>query len=193
MSLPDPPSLADDPAARPRPLAQRLQLLLTVLILPVLAVTLPTLAVTGIFGQRPKPKPVAHAAPTPKPPTRATPAPTPDTSGLTAALNHSAESLLPTPAPLSPEAIRLTVRADHVLARAEKVASQAKLLAGAVVEGVSAAGEKHLFVDLPAGRADAFRQAVTKNDAPIVPTAPPAPGAARDQLEVVIRAAADDE
>ncbi len=194
MSLPDRPSPLIDPAAQPRSFAQRLQLLVILLIVPVAAVTLPALLVTGIFGQRPKPKkPVVHATPTPKPTAHATPAPAPDTSGLTAALNHSAESLLPVPAPLSADTVRLSVRADHVAARAEKVANQAKLLGGAAVEGVAAAGEKHLFVDVPAGCADAFRQAVTKNEAPVAPTVVRAPNAARDQLEVVIRPAADDE
>ncbi len=186
MSPSDRPSSVIDPAARPRSFAQRLQLLLILLILPVVAVILPALFVTGIFGQRPKPKP--------KPPVaRATPAPTPDTSGLTAALTHSAESLLPPPAPLTADTIRLSVRADHVAVRAEKVANQAKQLGGSAVEGVSAAGEKHLFVDVPAGCAEAFRQAVTQNEAPVTPTTTPAPKAARDQLEVVIRPAADDE
>lgn len=194
MSSPDRPPAVTDPAARPRPLGQRLQLLFIVLILPVVAVTLPALLVTGIFGRRPQPKaPPVHAKPAPRPVARATPAPTPDTSGLTAALNHSAESLLPVPAPLTTDPIRLPVRADHVTARAEKVANQAKLLGGSAVEGVSAPGEKHLFVEVPAGSAEAFRQAVTKNEPPIPPTITPAPGAARDHLEVIIRPAADDE
>ena len=178
MSSPDRLSAPLDPAARPRPLAQRLQLLLIVLILPIIVVTLPTLFVTGIFGQRPR-----HAAPVP----------TPDTTGLKAALNLSATSLLPTPAPLTPDTIRVTVRPEHVAARAEKVAGQAKLLGGSAVEGVSAVGEKHLFVDLPAGCTDAFRQAVTSNDPPVAPATTPAPGAARDQVEVLIRSAAEDE
>lgn len=188
MSSPDRPSPVIDPAARPRSFAQRLQLLLILLILPVAAVTLPALFVTGIFGQRPSPKP------TPKPKiSHPTPAPTPDTSGLTAALSRSAESLLPAPAPFTTEPIRLSVRADHVAARAQKVTDQAKLLGGSAVEGVSAPGEKHLFVDVPAGFADAFRQAVTKNETPVSPTITPAPKTAHDQVEVVIRPAADDE
>ena len=198
MSLSDRPSVASaDPATRPLPLFQRLRLLFILLVLPMAAVTLPTLAITGIFGQRPKPKtPAAHAKPVPpKPsPLPAKPTPTPDTSGLRAALDHSAVSLLPTPAPLSPDTIRLTVtRAEHLDARAEKVAGQARLLGGAAVSGVAAAGERHLFVDLPAGRAEAFRQAVTRNEPPVLPAGTPAAGTARDQLEVLIRPAADDE
>ena len=185
MSLPDRPhAAAADPAARPRTLAQRLQLLCILLLVPAVAVTLPTLVVTRIFGQRPKPKALVDV----KPP------PPPDTSGLKDALNHSAETMFPTPPPLSPDTIQLKVRADHADARAKKVAGQALALGGAAVEGVVAVGEdKHLFVDLPAGRAEAFRRAVTNNEPPLVPVETPLPGSARDQLEVVIRAAADDE
>lgn len=184
MSSPDRHLSDPDPAARPRSLAQRLQLLLILLVLPVAAVTLPALAVTGIFGRTPK---------TQKPPVHAKPAPTPDAGSLKAALDHSAESLLPTPAPLSPDTIRVLVRADHLDARAAKVASQAKALGGTAVAGIAAAGERHLFVDLPAGRAEAFRQAVTRNEPSVVPTGAPATGAARDQVEVVIRPTPDDE
>ena len=183
MSASDRLSPEIDPAVRPRPFAERLRLLLILLILPVVAVSLPALLVTGIFGQRPKPKAPAHVSPSPAP----------DTSGLSEALEHSADALLPTPAPLTPDPIRVTVRADHVAARAEKVINQAKQLGGSAIEGVSAAGEKHLYVDVPAGCADAFREAVTKNDVPVAPATTPALNAARDQLEVVIRPAADDE
>ena len=183
MSSPDR-TPAADPAARPRSLAQRVQLLCILLVIPVAAVTLPTLVVTRIFGQRPKPRIAA----------RATPTPTPDTSGLVAALTHSAETMLPTPAPLSLDTIRVPVRADHADARARKVTAQAAALGGTAVEGMAAAGEtKHLFIDLPAGRAEAFRQAVMTNEAPVAPSATPVPGNASDHLEVVIRAAADDE
>ncbi len=187
MSLPDRrPSTAPDPAARPRPLVQRLQLLLILLVLPVAAVTLPTLAVTGIFGRQPKPK-------ASKAPAHVMPTPASDPSGLAAALNHSAETLLPTPAPLTIDPIRVSVRFDHLTARAEKVDHQAKALGGSAVEGISAPGEKHLFVDLPAGRVEAFRKAVTANETPVPPPGTPNTGAARDQLEVIIRSAADDE
>lgn len=183
MSLPArPAAAADDPACRPRPFGQRLQLLLVLLVLPVAAVVIPTIFVTGFFGQRPKAK---------APPARPTPAA--DVSGLGAALNRSADALLPTPAPLTPEPLAVRVRADHVATRAQKVASQAQALGGAATEGVSDPGEKHLFVDLPAGSADAFRRAVLDNAAPVAPTATPPVGAARDQLEVIVRPTADDE
>ena len=184
MSVPARPE-ADDPARRPRTLAQRLQLLLILLILPGAAVTIPTLFVTGVFGQRPRPK-----AP-PKPATvQTSPA---DPSGLGTALKHSAELLMPTPAPLTPEPIPVKVRPEHVAARAQKVAQQAQALGGTAIEGVSNPGEKHLFVDLPAGSAEAFRQALADNTLPAAPAATPVPGAARDQLEVIVRPTADDE
>lgn len=174
----------DDPARRPRSLAQRLQLLLVLLVLPVTAVTIPTLIVTRIFGQHPQPKSAAHPTATP------TPA---DPYGLAGMLNHTAATLLPTPAPLTPEPIQVKVRAEHVAARADKIARQAQALGGSAVEGVSNPGEKHLFVDLPAGSADAFRRALADNSVPTAPAATPPAGAARDQLEVIVRPVADDE
>ena len=177
------PDAADDPARRPRSLAQRLQLLLILLVLPGLAVAVPTVLVTCHFGQRPKPK----APPTPK---HVAPR---DAGGLTAALNHSAEQLMPAPAPLPPEPFTLKVRPEHVAARAEKVVRQAQALGGSAVEGVSNPREKHLYVDLPAGAADAFRRALADNTLPPPPAATPIPGAARDQLEVIVRPIADDE
>lgn len=182
MTAPDRPD-ADDPARRPRTLGQRLGLLCILLIAPVAAVTIPTLVVTGFFGQRPGPKAAAHPVTAPKA----------DLNGLGAALNRSAESLLPTPAPLTTEPIQLRVRADHLAARAEKVSRQAQALGGSTVEGVSNPGEKHLYVDLPAGSVDGFRRALADNSLPAPPPAPPAAGTARDQLEVVIRPTADDE
>ena len=179
---PDP----NDPARRPRTLGQRLQLLLVLLIIPGVAVAIPTVFVTGIFGQHPKPKD------SPKRPPSAQAAPA-DQNALTAALNHSAELLLPTPAPLTPEPIPVRVRPDHVAARAEKIARQAQALGGTAVEGVSQPGEKHLYVDLPGGTAETFRRALTDNTLPTPSSATPAPNAARDQLEVIVRPTADDE
>ena len=176
--------LPSDPAARPRTFAQRLGLLLILLVLPMTAVTVPTLLVTHIFGQRPRPK--------------NTPAPTPaDMSGLRQELDRRANGLLPTPAPLTVEPIRLSVLdPSHVGPRAEKIKAQAQRFGGTAVEGLAAEGEKHLFVDLPAGSADAFRMAVTSNTTlEMLTSPPPSPGAAaaRDQLEVFIRAAGGDE
>ena len=185
MTAPARPDL-DDPARRPRTFAQRLQLLLVLLVLPVAAVAVPTVLVTCHFGQRPRPK----TSPNPTPAARATPT---NPTGLAAALNHSAEQLMPTPAPLTPAPIPIKVRPEHVAARAEKVVRQAQALGGTAVEGVSNPGEKHLFIDLPGGTADTFRRALLDNTLPAPPTATPDPTAARDQLEVIVRPTADDE
>ena len=181
---PDPASpLPSDPDAhRPRSLAQRLGLLLLLLLLPMAAVMLPTLVVTHIFGQRPRPKAPAT--------------PTPDTSSLRLELDRKADHLLPTPAPLVADPVRVSVRdPSHVGPRSEKVKAQAQRFGGSAVEGLAAAGEKHLFVDLPAGTADAFRRAVVENATMEILASPsPLPGAAaRDQVEVFIRAASNDE
>ncbi len=181
---PDPAPLPSDPAARPRPFVQRLGLLLVLLVLPMAAITLPTLVVTHLFGQRPRPR----NTPTP-PPT--------DTSGLRQELDRRADGLMPTPAPLTLEPVRISVRdPSHVGPRAEKVRAQAQRFGGTAVEGLAAEGETHLFVDLPAGAADAFRLAVTSNttlEILAAPSPPPGAAAARDQVEVFIRAAGGDE
>lgn len=169
----------NDPARRPRSLGRRLQLLLVLLIIPGAAVTIPTLLVTNFFGRQPKLK----AKPIPAPV---------DTSGLAASLDRSANALLPTPAPLTPEPIRVKVRPDRVAARAGKVMQQARSLGGSAVEGLSEPGDQRLYVDLPGGSAAAFRQAVTDNAAPVPPVATPLPGAARDQLEIIIHGDEDE-
>ena len=114
---PDPATpLPPDPDARPRSLAQRLGLLLILLVLPVPPSRCPTLVVTHIFGQRPRPK--TDAPPTPAPA---------DTTGLRQELDRRANGLLPTPAPLTAEPIRVSVRdPSHVGPRAEKVKAQAQ-------------------------------------------------------------------
>lgn len=142
------------------------------------AVTLPTVAVTHRFGQRPRPK---------NPPA-------PDTGGLRRELDRHAAGLLPTPAPLTPAPIRVIVRdPGHVGPRAEKVKAQAQRFGGTAVEGLAADGEKHLFVDLPAGTADAFRLMVLSSQPGETVASPAPPTAARDQVEVFIRATANDE
>ena len=186
MSLPVRPDPASppppDPDARPRSLAERLGLLVMLVALPMAVVTLPTLVITGVFGQRPRPKTSAAA----------------DTSGLRRELDSKASHLLPPPAPLAAEPVRVSVHdPSHVGPRAEKVDAQAKALGGSAVEGLAAEGEKHLFVDLPAGAAEPFRRAVTENT-PVESLSPsPAsgsnPSATRDQVEVFIRAAGNDE
>ena len=183
---PVPPLPPPDPDARPRSLAQRLGLLMILLVLPVATVTLPVLVVTGIFGQRPRLKASAAVSPTP------------NTAGLRQELDRKANNLLPTPAPLTLDPLRLSVRdPSHVGPRAEKIKAQAQAFGGSAVEGLAAAGEAHLFVDLPAGAEAAFRMAATANTTLEVLAAPAPPptarAAARDQVEVFIRASANDE
>ena len=177
------PPVHPDPDARPRPFAQRLGLLCILLLLPMAAVTLPTLVLSYFFGQRPRLViPVAPAV---------------DTSALRQELDGRADRLLPTPAPLTAEPIRVSVLdPSHVGPRAEKVKAQAKACGGTAVEGLATGGEKHLFVDLPAGAVDTFRLAVSANttlEAPAFPPPTPSAAPARDQVEVFIRAAGDDE
>jgi hypothetical protein len=165
---------------------RRLGLLLILLILPVAAVSLPAIFVTLVFGQRPRP---AASAVTDKPP---------DVSGLRNALEQNAQGLLPAPAALSADPIVLTVRAEHVAARAARVSALARQYGGSVSEGLPQAGEKDLYADVPVTASAAFRQALTAppnaSPAPPVPAVSPSPaGAAVDHLEVIIRPAADDE
>lgn len=152
------------------------------IVLPAAAVTLPVIAITHFFGQR----------------ARVTPPATPDTSILRRELDGRAGNLMPTPAPLAAEPIEIKVHdPSHVGPRAEKVEAQAKAFGGSSVEGLAVASEKHLFIDLPPGTTEAFRRAATENTAldalPRTPAGAPAAGAARDQVEVFIRAAAGDE
>ena len=133
MSLPvrpDPaPPLPSDPDARPRSFAQRLGLLMILLVLPVTAVTLPSLLLTHCFGQRPRPK------------IPATPTPPADVSGLRRELDRRADGLLPTPAPLAAEPVRVPVLdPSHVGPRAEKVKAQAQRFGGTAVEGLATDG-----------------------------------------------------
>ena len=177
-SFPSPPEVAAparDDGRRPRSLANRLGLGLILLLLPATAVCVPIFVVSHFFGRRPRSKP-------------------PQTELLQQSLERSADYLLPTPPPLGPDTVTVTVRAEHLAARLKKVSDQAQALGGSASEGLSTPTEKHLSVALPAGRAEAFRQAVNANTAPGSLSSPAAsPGAAQDFVDVVIRAAGDDE
>ncbi len=168
---------ARDDARKPRSLADRLRLGLILLVLPAALVCIPTMIVTGVFGQRPKSK-------------------APRTEGLQQSLEQTATQLLPGTSSLGPDATVVTVRADHLAARMKKISDQAQAFGGSASEGLSTATEKYLSIELPAGRADAFRQAVTSNAAVGSFTPAPAAGPApvgKDFVDVVIRAAGDDE
>ncbi len=166
-----------DPDALPPSAARRAQLLFMLIILPVVAVSLPAIFVTLIFGQHPKPKPGKV-----------------DVDALKTALQRSATLELPTPATLTGEPVRLTCRPDRLAARAERVVKQAEAFGGAANEWTSSdAGEKHFFVELPAGRAEAFRQSLAGNSTVTTPTLPPAAtSTVKDQVEVFIRASNDE-
>lgn len=168
-----------DNGRKPRTLADRLWLGVILLLLPAAAVCIPTVVISHIFGQRPPPK-----------------VPPVETTALQQSLELSASQLLPTPPPLGPDAISVTVRADHLAARMIKISEQAQEFGGSASEGLSTATEKRLSVALPAGRADAFRQAVKVNAAPgsisPSPSVGPTP-AGKDFVDVVIRAVGDDE
>lgn len=166
-----------DPATRPLSGPRRLGLLLILLILPVIAVSLPAILVTLVFGQRPHPPAAA----------------TSDMSGLRQSLEQNAQGVLPPPAGLAAEPIILTVRSDHVAARAARVTALVERLGGSASEGLPKTGEKHLFIDLPATSVAAFRAEVVNTGAASPTAAPAAPGAPVSHLEVIVRAAADDE
>ena len=194
MSSPVP---ADAASPRPAPAnadtaplsgPRRLGLLLILLVLPVIAVCLPAIFVTFVFGQRPRSSPAPSSAAV-------------EVSGLRNALVQNAQSVLPQPDALASDPIVLTVRPEHVEARAARVSALARRFGGSVSEGLPGAGEKDLYADIPLGSSAAFRQAVTAPaSANPVPPGPPtapamAPGAAGpvDHLEIILRPAADDE
>ena len=173
----------------PRSRAQRL-LMLGILTAISLSVAIPTLIVTGIFGQRSRPK-------TPPPAVQATPAPN---DGLLSSLQRSADTLLPNPPVLGPDPITVPVRPEHVAARLERIQRQAAQFGGTATEGLPNGGERHLFVDLPATATAAFRLAVTTkspanavNPAPTATASPAATAAGVDHIEVIIRPAGEDE
>ena len=154
-----------------------------------LSVAIPTLIVTGIFGQRPRPKtpPVVQAT-------------TAADDGLLKRLQESAGTLLPDPPSLGPDPITVPVRPEHVAARVERIQRQAAQFGGTATEGLANGGERHLYVDLPATATAAFRLAVTTrasvdaaSPAPPATASPAATAASLDHIEVIIRPAGEDE
>jgi hypothetical protein len=171
------------PGTAPLSAQQRLGLLVILLILPVIAVSLPAIFVTLMFGQRPRPAS----------------APAPDVSGLRNALEFNAQGVLPPPAALASDPIVLTVRPEHVAARAARVTALARQYGGSVSPGLPQKGEQDLYADVPLAASPAFRQALTAPAASTAAGAPPAApaatqgAAAMDHLEIIIRPADDDE
>lgn len=166
------------PDTAPLSAPRRLGLLLILLVLPVIGVCLPAIFVTLVFGQRPRPAPAATA---------------PDTRGLRQALEFNASAVLPTPAALASSPTIITVRPEHVAARAERVAALARQYGGSVSEGLPQPGEKDLYVDVPVTASAGFLAAVAAPASPGQPLPPAKAGTAMDHLEVIVRAAADDE
>jgi hypothetical protein len=157
------------------------------LVLPVIAVSLPAIFVTLVFGQRPHPARAAAAAES-----------APDVSGLRNALERNAAGVLPQPDALAADPIVLTVRAEHVAARAARVAALARQFGGSVSEGLPKEGEKDLYADVPASSSAAFRDLVSAPSGagttpPAAPAANAGTAAPMDHLEIIIRSAADDE
>jgi hypothetical protein len=172
--------------AAPLSVQKRLGLLVILLILPVIAVSLPAIFVTLVFGQRPHPASPAPAAAAP------------DVSGLRNALERNAQGVLPPPAALASDPIVLTVRAEHVAARAAHVTALARQYGGSVSAGLPQNGETDLYADVPQAASAAFRQALTAPAAtagasPTAAAAPAQGAATMDHLEIIIRPAADDE
>ena len=175
--------LTRDDGRQPRSLADRLRLFLILLLLPATAVCVPTYLLTHFFGQRPKSKEPRTELPL-------------HTELLQQSLQRSADRLLPEPPPLGPDALTVTVQADHLAARMKKIVDQAREFGGSASEGLSTGTEKRLSVELPAGRGDAFRLAVKTNAALGSSAPPPAAGAAadgKDFVDVVIQAMGNDE
>ena len=124
-----------DPDVLPPSPARRAQLLFILIVLPVVAVTLPAIVVTSIFGQRPKVKPAAVS----------------DVSGLNNALQQSATNLLPTPSALTGEPINLRCRPDRLAARTDRVKELAGAFGGTINEWLGL-GEREAFLRRVAGR-----------------------------------------
>jgi hypothetical protein len=152
-------------------------------ILPVLLVAMPAVLVTHFFGRRP-----TFAA-------KPTPPPAPDVRGLRDTLERTAQQQLPGQVSLGPDAIHLTISPDRLAARTEKISRQARELGGSASEGLPAPKEKHLYVELPAGKEAVFRKLVSGDPKPAdAPATSPAPGAspgAKDHVEVILHAEED--
>lgn len=150
-------------------------MLFILVILPVALVTLPAILVTAIFGQHPRVAPAHEAAL--------------DDSGLRNALEHDAQQAMPAPSAIGEEPIVLTVRADRLAARIQRIGELAKSVGGSMSEGLPRPDGADLYIDLPAGAAGAFRSAL----APGSPAAGAETSSGKAHLEVTLRVARDDE
>ena len=148
---------ADELAAlRPPSLSRRLKLLFLLLILPITAVSLPTLLVTHFFGQRPPEGRTATALA--------------GFEALRDSLAKSAQATLPDSAATLPTLAELTVpggaTAAETDARFAGLTHLAERLGGSAVEKPADATGRHLFVELPAttlGKRAVFEQLTTRH------------------------------
>lgn len=109
----------------------------------------------------------------------------PDVSGLRGSLERTAQMGLPPPDSLDAGPLELRSTPDHLAARVEKLTRLAHDLGGSAAEGLPAGSDKHLYVELPAGRVAAFRAAGKSGELPSpLPAAVAAGG--NEQLEVII-------
>lgn len=109
----------------------------------------------------------------------------PDVSGLRSSLERAAQQHLPPPDALDAAPLELRTTPDGLAARMDKLTRLAHDLGGSIAEGLPAGSDKHLYVELPAGRAAEFRAAARSGQWPSpLPAANAAAG--NEHLEVII-------
>lgn len=144
----------------PNPPHRRFWLLLKLLLVPMAVVCLPTLVVTGFFGQRPEPKAPPDAA----------------FSALRDSLERAARERLPEGTPTFGarfEDLSLPCAAADADARLEGLRGLAARCGGTLTDqGADPAG-RHLLVELPAGSLPRFRPEAAGG---VIPPAEPTTG-----------------
>ena len=151
------PPPAEIAALRPASLGRRLRLLFLLLVLPIAAVSLPTLLVSHFFGQRPPAGKTATALA--------------GFEALRDSLAKSAQANLPDSNATLPAPAELTVPAGsattaEIDARFAGLTHLAERLGGSAVEKPADAAGRHLFVELPTttvGKRAVFEQLTTRH------------------------------
>lgn len=109
----------------------------------------------------------------------------PDVAGLRGSLEQTARKGLPAPDPLDAGPLELRSSPERAAARVEKITRLAQALGGSVAEGLPDGDKRHLYLEVPAGRAAAFRAGVKSGETPSA--LPPADSSAgKEHLEVII-------
>lgn len=157
------PAAPPAPHAAPPSLGRRLGLLMILLILPIGAMSLPTLVVTHFFGQRPAAKQTENAS---------------GFDALRGSLEKAARESLPdTGLDLGArfDALTLACAPEQADARLEALRGFAERCEGASIEQPADAAGRHLLVELPASAAARFRQLALEgeNAAAAAPPSPP--------------------